>query len=56
MISIREPWLYLAPTLLFIFLLVLVPLITGITYAFYDFDLISGTKEFVGLDQFTPYS
>ncbi|MDG1858434.1 MAG: sugar ABC transporter permease [Emcibacteraceae bacterium] len=50
--SVKEPWLYLAPTLLFICLLVLVPLITGITYAFYDFDLISGTKEFVGFDQF----
>lgn len=50
--SIREPWLYLAPTLLFILLLVLVPLVTGITYAFYDFDLISGTKKFVGFDQF----
>ena len=50
--SMREPWLYLAPTLLFIFLLVLVPLITGVSYAFYDFDLISGTKQFVGLDQF----
>ena len=47
-----EPWLYLLPTLLFIFLLVLVPLVTGISYAFYDFDLISDTKEFVGLDQF----
>lgn len=47
-----EPWLYLMPTLLFIFLLVLVPLVTGISYAFYDFDLISGTKEFVGFDQF----
>ena len=45
-------WLYIAPTLLFIFLLVLVPLVTGITYAFYDFDLISGTKDFVGFDQF----
>ena len=50
--NMREPWLYLMPTLLFISLLVLVPLITGISYAFYDFDLISGTKEFVGLDQF----
>lgn len=50
--SMREPWLYLAPTLLFITLMVLVPLVTGITYAFYDFDLISGTKEFVGFDQF----
>ncbi len=47
-----EPWLYLAPTLLFIFLLVLVPLVTGISYAFYNFDLISGTREFVGFDQF----
>ncbi len=47
-----EPWLYLAPMLLFILLLVLVPLITGISYAFYNFDLISGTREFVGLDQF----
>lgn len=47
-----EPWLYLAPTLLFILLLVLVPLVTGISYAFYDFDLLSGTKEFVGFDQF----
>lgn len=51
--SIREPWLYLAPTLLFILLLVLVPLVTGITYAFYDFDLISGNKEFVGFEQFS---
>lgn len=50
--SFKEPWLYLMPTLLFIFLLVLVPLVTGISYAFYDFDLISGTKEFVGFDQF----
>ncbi|MCC3862041.1 carbohydrate ABC transporter permease [Pseudemcibacter aquimaris] len=50
--NIREPWLYLAPTLLFIFLMVLVPLVTGITYAFYDFDLISGSKEYVGFDQF----
>lgn len=50
--SMREPWLYLAPTLLFITLMVLVPLVTGITYAFYDFDLISGTKQFVGFDQF----
>ncbi len=47
-----EPWLYLAPTLLFIFLLVLVPLVTGISYAFFNFDLISGTQEFVGFDQF----
>lgn len=52
MSKLIEPWLYLLPTLLFIFLLVLVPLVTGISYAFYDFDLISGTKEFVGLDQF----
>ena len=50
--DIKEPWLYLAPTLLFIVLLVLVPLVTGISYAFYDFDLISGNKEFVGFDQF----
>ncbi|MBT5073081.1 MAG: sugar ABC transporter permease [Kordiimonadaceae bacterium] len=48
----NKAWFYLAPTLLFIFLLVLVPLVTGISYAFYDFDLISGTKEFVGFDQF----
>ncbi len=47
-----QAWFYLAPTLLFIFLLVLIPLVTGISYAFYDFDLISGTKEFVGFDQF----
>lgn len=47
------PWLYLAPMLLFIFLLVLIPLVTGVSYAFYNFDLISGTKEFVGLEQFT---
>lgn len=46
------PWLYLAPMLLFIFLLVLIPLVTGVSYAFYNFDLISGTKEFVGFDQF----
>lgn len=52
MIKQIEPWLYLTPLLLFIFLLVLVPLVTGISYAFYDFDLISGTKEFVGIDQF----
>jgi|TARA_R110002096_G_scaffold436096_2_gene667517 multiple sugar transport system permease protein len=52
MSKLSEPWLYLLPTLIFIFLLVLVPLVTGISYAFYDFDLISGTKEFVGLDQF----
>lgn len=52
MIKSIEPWLYLPPTLLFIALLVLVPLITGISYAFYEFDLISGTKTFVGLDQF----
>lgn len=52
MSKLIEPWLYLLPTLLFIFLLVLVPLVTGISYAFYDFDLISGTKEFVGFDQF----
>lgn len=48
----NKAWFYLAPTLLFIFLLVLLPLVTGISYAFYDFDLISGTSEFVGLDQF----
>ncbi len=47
-----QAWFYLAPTILFIFVLVLVPMVTGITYAFYDFDLISGTKEFVGFDQF----
>lgn len=52
MSKLIEPWFYLLPTLLFIFLLVLVPLVTGISYAFYDFDLISGTKEFVGFDQF----
>lgn len=52
MIKKIEPWLYLTPTLLFIFLLVLVPLVTGISYAFYDFDLISGTKKFIGIDQF----
>ncbi|MEZ5757911.1 MAG: sugar ABC transporter permease [Emcibacteraceae bacterium] len=46
------PWLYLAPTLLFIILLVLVPLIAGVSYAFYDFDLISVTRDFVGFDQF----
>lgn len=52
MIKRIEPWLYLTPTLLFISLLVLVPLVTGISYALYDFDLISGSKEFVGIDQF----
>lgn len=52
MIKRTEPWFYLAPMLLFIGLLVLVPLVTGISYAFYNFDLISDTKEFVGLDQF----
>lgn len=50
--QMNRAWFYLAPTLLFIFLLLLVPMVTGISYAFYDFDLISGTKEFVGLDQF----
>jgi multiple sugar transport system permease protein len=52
MIKSFEPWLYLAPMLLFILLLVLVPLVTGISYAFYNFDLISGTRDFVGFDQF----
>ncbi len=48
----HQAWFYLAPTLLFILLLVIVPLVTGISYAFYDFDLLAGTKDFVGLDQF----
>lgn len=52
MIKSFEPWLYLAPMLLFILMLVLVPLVTGISYAFYNFDLISGTRDFVGFDQF----
>ncbi|MBT5185582.1 MAG: sugar ABC transporter permease [Kordiimonadaceae bacterium] len=49
---VNQAWFYLAPTLLFILLLVIVPLVTGISYAFYDFDLLSGTKEFVGFEQF----
>ncbi len=51
-ISINNPWFYLAPTIVFIVLLVIVPLVTGISYAFYDFDLLSGTQTFVGLEQF----
>lgn len=50
--AFHQAWFYLAPTLLFILLLVIVPLITGISYAFYDFDLLSGTRDFVGFDQF----
>lgn len=50
--AVNHAWLYLMPMLLFIGLLVIVPLVAGISYAFYDFDLLSGTKNFVGLDQF----
>jgi multiple sugar transport system permease protein len=48
----NQAWFYLSPALLFIIMLVIVPLVTGISYAFYDFDLLSGTQTFVGLDQF----
>lgn len=39
---------YLAPTLLMIFIFMLIPMLVGLSYTFYHFDILTGEKEFTG--------
>jgi len=39
---------YLAPTVLMVFIFILVPMVIGLSYAFYHFDILSGDKNFIG--------
>ncbi len=41
---------YLAPTLLMIFIFMVIPMLVGLSYAFYHFDILTGAKEFVGFN------
>jgi multiple sugar transport system permease protein len=45
-----EPWLYLSPALVLIFLFLFVPLVLGITFSFYKFSAFR--SEFVGFGQY----
>jgi multiple sugar transport system permease protein len=45
-----EPWFYLSPALLFIFVCLFVPLVLGVSYSFYQFGAFH--SEFVGFDQY----
>ncbi|MCB2056113.1 MAG: sugar ABC transporter permease [Geminicoccaceae bacterium] len=48
-----EPFIYLSPALLLILLLMIVPLIVGISYAFQDVQILKPfSRGFVGLDHF----
>ncbi|RDU96787.1 sugar ABC transporter permease [Trinickia dinghuensis] len=48
-----EPYLYIAPSVVLIVLIVLIPLVVGLSYAFHDVSLLNpASGEFVGLDQF----
>lgn len=51
--SIAEPWTYLSPTLVLIALLMLVPLVVGIGFAFQNVQILNPFKRgFVGLAHF----
>jgi multiple sugar transport system permease protein len=45
-----EPWLYLSPAIVLLVLVLLVPLIVGVSYSFRKFSAFK--SEFVGLDQY----
>ncbi|MDE1149734.1 MAG: sugar ABC transporter permease [Azospirillaceae bacterium] len=48
-----EPYLYTAPSLLLIIAVMLVPLLTGLSYAFHDIILLDPLSgDFIGLDHF----
>ena len=47
-----EPYAYLAPSLIFVGLIILVPLVVGISYSFYAMKLIGPRPEFVGFANF----
>jgi multiple sugar transport system permease protein len=47
---VLEPWLYLSPALVVIAMVLLVPLIIGISYSFWKFSAFHA--EFAGLDQY----
>lgn len=50
---LSEPYLYAAPSLLLIAIVMLVPLVTGISYAFHDIILLDPLSgDFIGLDHF----
>jgi multiple sugar transport system permease protein len=45
-----EPWLYLSPAIVLLIIVLLVPLIVGVSYSFRKFSAFK--SEFVGLDQY----
>ena len=45
-----EPWLYLSPAIVLLMIVLLVPLIVGVSYSFRKFSAFK--SEFVGLDQY----
>jgi multiple sugar transport system permease protein len=45
-----EPWFYLSPALLFILVCLVVPLVLGVSYSFYQFGAFR--SEFVGFEQY----
>lgn len=50
---VLEPWAYLAPSLLIIALVMLVPLVLGLSYSFQSMNLLKpGEAAFVGLDNY----
>jgi multiple sugar transport system permease protein len=52
-VSRAEPYLYAAPSVLLISAVMLVPLITGLSYAFHDIILLDPLSgDFIGLDHF----
>jgi multiple sugar transport system permease protein len=48
--AMAEPWLYISPALVILFVVLLVPLIVGIGYSFRHFTAFR--SEYVGLDQY----
>lgn len=52
-LPLLEPWLYLSPALLLIALVMIVPLIVGLSYAFQDIQILNPFKKgWVGLKNF----